>query len=66
VVGSSMVVGPKWLSKQLGSGSPDLLREMVATFHNGPKILPPSHRVQLWMPPDKVLQLLESPCQVGI
>jgi len=27
-----MVVGPEWLRKQLESASPDLLREMVATF----------------------------------
>jgi putative transposase len=32
VVDSTMVVGPDWLRKQLESASPDLLREMVATF----------------------------------
>ena len=32
MVDSTMVVGPDWLGKQLAKASPDLLREMVATF----------------------------------
>lgn len=32
MVDSTMVVGPEWLSKQLQSASPDLLREMVTAF----------------------------------
>lgn len=35
MVDATIVAGPDWLRKQLEKASPDLLREMVATFRRG-------------------------------